>query len=126
MICPAGREVRLADHEGAVRLRRLKRARGVDRVGDRDAEPAAGREHSRGLVRDTAQIVHVHQHHERDDEVAGVVLDRKRRRVCLRHVERRVGAARGLDEGRRRVKPTHVVAEPLQIAGESSLAAADV
>jgi hypothetical protein len=54
------------------------------------------------------------------------VLEQKRTRIRLGDVERRVGAASGFDERRRRVERANVVAALLQVASETSLAAADV
>ena len=95
-------------------------------MGDRDAEAAAGLEHTSGLAHDASQVVQVHQHHERDDEIARAVLDRQSGGVRLADVKRRIGGPRGLDERGRRVERAHVVAALLQVAGEPTFAAADI
>jgi hypothetical protein len=93
---------------------------------DRDTEVAAGIEHPRGLVHDALQIVQVHQHHERDDEIARAVLDRKRARVRLRDLEQRLSFTGGFHERRRRVERANVVAALLQVPCQSALTTADV
>ena len=95
-------------------------------MGDRDAEAAAGLEHTSGLAHDASQVVQVHQHHERDDEIARAVLDRQSGGVRLADVKRRIGGPRGLDERGRRVERAHVVAALLQVAREPTFAAADI
>src|SRR5919108_649402 len=123
---PPAPEVRL-DHERRVVLLPAPEPAGrVDRMHDGCHEPAARLQDPRQLANCAGHVVHVHQSHERDDEIGRAVLERQLRSIRLDVLAVGIRLPRGRDQRRRRVDADHPVAERAQVARHPTLAAPDV
>src|SRR5207249_2749562 len=71
----------LAHVEGLMRIAVDEESTAEDRMHDRRAQDASGREHARELSDGLIEILDIHQHHEAHDEIGGARRDGQLRRV---------------------------------------------
>src|SRR4051812_40381002 len=111
----------LAHVEGLMWIAVDEESTAEDRMHDRRAQDASGREHTRELGDGLIEILDVHEHHEAHDEIGGARRDRQLRRVSEADGYRRSRSPGRPRERRGAVDTDDAMSERCQLTRQTAL-----